>query len=103
MNYIEKLFLHPKDDDITNILSIVKDVHDNNLNITDFNKGTLDISDDQDEHSVYSFSIPKEGVSNQKIKSLISNLFQGIPRWHSPRTIYNVAPPPLQTTIATKF
>lgn len=103
MNYIEKSFLHPKDDDITDILSTVKDVHDKNLNITDFNKGTLDISDDQDEHSVYGFSIPREGVSDQKIKSLISNLFQGTPRWHSPRTIYNAAPPPLQTTIATKF
>jgi len=101
--FIEKSFLHPKDDDINGILNLVRDAHDQNLDITDFDKGTLAINTDENENSIYSFSIPKEGVSEKKIKSLISKLFQGTPRWHSPRTIYNAAPSPLQTTIATKF
>jgi L-2,4-diaminobutyrate decarboxylase len=100
---IETSFLHPKDDDIGDILSLIQDIHSKNLDITDFNKGTLAMSSDENENSVYSFSIPDEGVPKQKLKSLISKLFQGTPRWHSPRTIYNAAPPPLQTTIAVKF
>ena len=101
--FIETHFLNPKDDDISDIISLIQDVHTENLGITDFNKGTLAISDDENENSVYSFSIPNEGVSKQKIKSFISKLFQGTPRWNSPRTIYNAAPPPLQTTIAVKL
>jgi L-2,4-diaminobutyrate decarboxylase len=101
--FIEKSFLHPDDDDIKDILSLVQDIHDKNLSITDFSKGTLAVTTDENENSIYSFSIPKEGVSREKIKLLISKLFQGTPRWHSPRTIYNAAPPPLQTTLATKF
>lgn len=100
---VETSFLHPKDDDIGDILSLIQDIHSENLDITDFNKGTLAMSGDEIENSIYSFSIPIEGVPKQKLKSLISKLFQGTPRWHSPRTIYNAAPPPLQTTIAVKF
>lgn len=101
--FIEESFVHPKDDDIKDILSLVLDVHDENLSITDFDKGTLATHTEENEHSIYSFSIPNQGVPREKIKSLISKLFQGTPRWHSPRTIYNAAAPPLQTTIATKF
>lgn len=96
-------FLDPKDDDISEILSLVQDIHTENLGITDFNKGTLFLNDDEDEDSVYSFSIPNKGVPRQKLISLISKLFRGVSRWHSPRTMYNAAPPSLQTTIAVKF
>ena len=59
---IEKHFLNPRNDDISDILSLVQDAHTENLNITDFNKSTLAISDDENKNSVYGFSIPNEGV-----------------------------------------
>lgn len=100
---IEESFLHPESDEIQSILALVEEVHKKNLDITNFNRSTLGIGENEKDYSVYGFSIPKDGVTESESKSLISKLFQGTPRWHSPRTIYNAAPPPLKTTIAVKF
>ena len=66
--FIKESFVHPKDDDIKDILSLVLDVHDENLSITDFDKGTLATHTEENEHSIYSFSIPNQGVPRAKIK-----------------------------------
>ena len=51
---------------------------------------------------IKNFSIPNEGLSEDLFASLTSDIFKGVPRWHSPHTMYNVAPTPLLQTVVTK-
>lgn len=99
---IKDLFYNPKTDSISSLLQDIKAAHAEILKSTDLSKCTLSLKLESDESAIQGFRIPNEGLSKEHFASLISGLFQGVCRWHSPHTMYNVAPPPIIPTVATK-
>ena len=92
---ITDLFYNPKTDTISPLLQNIKDAHVEILKNTDLEKCTLSSKQANDEFKVRDFMIPDEGLPQESLAVLIAELFQGASRWHSPRVMYNVVPPPL--------
>lgn len=99
---IKDLFYNPKTDSISSLLQDIEKTHAQILKNTDLLKGTLPSKLESDESAIQGFRIPNEGLSKGFFAQLISGLFQGVPRWHSPRTMYNVAPSPILPAVITK-
>ncbi len=99
---IKDLFYNPDTDSIDSLLQEIEETHSQILSNTDLLKGTLPVSLESDESAIQGFRIPNEGLLKASFPSLISGLFQGVSRWHSPHTMYNVAPSPILPTVATK-
>ena len=100
---IKKLFYNPETDSIFSLLRDVKKTHAHLLEKTDLTKGTLTSDLASDERLIQSFKIPEMSLQKRSLPSLISNLFQGVSRWNFPHVMYNVAPPPLLSTVVTKI
>jgi glutamate/tyrosine decarboxylase-like PLP-dependent enzyme len=99
---IKKLFYNPKTDSISDLVKDIKLAHIKILQNTDLSKGTLKYSLEDYELAKLDFRIPNEGLSKESFATMISDLYRGVPRWHSPNTMYNVAPPPLISTVVAK-
>lgn len=99
-NKIKNLFYNPATDSIKSLLKNIKDVHTKIIQNTDFSKGTLPSQYKNYISLIQDFVIPQEGLPPKKLSGIIADSFKGAPRWHSPRTMYNVAPPPLLKTVA---
>lgn len=99
---IKDLFYNPKTDSILSLVQNIEETHAQILINTDLLKGTLPTDMESDESAIQSFKIPNKGLSKESFAPLISGLFQGVPRWHSSRTMYNVAPSPILPTVTTK-
>ena len=65
----------------------------------DFSKSTVQQSQ---KNNIPEFTIPDSSNSSEKMDDLIAELYNGTPRWNSPNTMYNVAPPPILATVITK-
>jgi glutamate/tyrosine decarboxylase-like PLP-dependent enzyme len=100
-NKIKKLFYNPTTDSIKILLEDIDAIHDKIIENTDLSKGTLLSKHEDYKTLIQSFNIPEEGLSEKKIATLIADSFEGAPRWHSPRTMFNVAPPTLLQTVAS--
>jgi len=99
---IKELFYNPNTDSISSLVHDIEEAHKQILKNTDVSKGTLAPGQKDHEAAIEGFNIPNEGVSKESIPTLISGLFNGVPRWHSPHTMYNVAPPPVLPTVVSK-
>lgn len=99
---ILELFYNPKTDSISPLINEIAKAHMEILKRTDFKKSTLTSVLVDDEKLINDFKIPEIGLKKKSILSEISNLFQGVSRWHSPNTMYNAAPPPLLPTVTTR-
>lgn len=99
---IKELFLNPKNDSISGLIRDIKMVHSKILENTDLSKGTLISNLTDNKFAVDNFSISSEGISKKEFAEMVSKLYKGVPRWHSPNTMYNVAPPPLTQTVVAK-
>jgi glutamate/tyrosine decarboxylase-like PLP-dependent enzyme len=98
---IKKLFYNPDTDSIRLLLKNIKAIHAKIIQNTDFSKGTL-LSQHEDYSSIIQNSIiPVYGLPGKKLDKLIADSFKGAPRWNSPLTMFNVAPPPLIRTAAS--
>lgn len=99
---IKDLFYNPETDSISSLLQDIKDAHAEILKITDLSKCTLSSKSENFESAIESFKIPQEGLSKEHHASLISELFQGVCRWHSPHSMYNVVASPIMSTVTAK-
>lgn len=100
---IEALFYDPRTDSVNSLLRNIKKTHTQLLEKTDITKGILSSEKEEDEALIRNFHIPEKPLQKRLLPSLISNLFQGVSRWHFPKTMYNAAPPPLLSTVVTKM
>ena len=100
-NKIKDLFYNPKTDSIKGLLKNISAIHSKIIKNTDFSKGTILSGDDDYTSIIQTSTIPEVGLSEAKLTELIANSFKGAPRWHSPLTMFNVAPPPLLETVAS--
>lgn len=99
---IKNLFYNPKTDSVSSLLSEIKKAHLEILNITDLNRCTLKLDSKNDMSVIPNFRIPIEGLPKHLLPKAVASLFHGIVRWHSPKTMYNVAPPTLIHTVTAK-
>ncbi|MFA5961933.1 MAG: hypothetical protein WC848_04595 [Parcubacteria group bacterium] len=99
---IRDLFYNPETDSISSLLKDIEDTHVEILKSTDLSKCTLLSKSETDESAIESFEIPSEGLSKERFASLISELFQGACRWHSPNSMYNVVASPIIPTVTAK-
>ncbi|MEK7185865.1 MAG: pyridoxal-dependent decarboxylase [Patescibacteria group bacterium] len=99
---IKDLFYNPNTDSISLLLKEIHDSHAEILRNTDLLKSTLSSKLESDEVAIQSYRIPVEGLPQDSFPQLISGLFRGVSRWHSPHTMYNVAPPPILPAVTTK-
>lgn len=99
---IRDLFYDPKTDSITVLLKSIKNTHAKILQQTDLEKGTLSPQKTSYKSLMQDFKIPRKGLSKGFFPQFIANLFRSSPRWHSPRTMYNVVPSPLIQTVVGK-
>ncbi len=97
---IKKLFYNPADDSIIPLVKNIKKAHAEIIQNTDLSKGTLVSKYENYMHLIKDFSIPSDGLPEKDLPKIIADSFKGAPRWHSPRTMYNVAPSPLLQTVA---
>lgn len=100
-NKIKKLFYNPATDSIKILIDNIKVIHSKIIRNTDLSKGTLPSRYENYLSLIEDFTIPKDGLSEKKLSGIIANSFRGAPRWHSPHTMYNVAPSPLLETVAS--
>jgi glutamate/tyrosine decarboxylase-like PLP-dependent enzyme len=98
---IKKLFYDPDTDSIRGLLKNIDVIHRKILKYTDLSKGTLLSKSENYASLIEDFTIPQEGLPETKLAELIADSFKGAPRWHSPFTMFNVAPPPLLETVAS--
>lgn len=96
---IKKLFYNPVNDSVAPLVRNIKKAHAAIIKNTDFSKGTLASKYENYTHLIKDFSIPSDGLPEKDLPKIIADSFKGAPRWHSPRTMYNVAPPPLLQTV----
>lgn len=100
---ILNLFYNPKTESINNILSLVKSNHKKIKEKTN-NKVAINKFREVDyEKEITESFIPKNIATRNIIINIVSDLYSGIPKWYSERTMYNVAPPPVITTIVSKL
>lgn len=100
---IKSLFYNPKTDSIVSLLRDIKKTHSKLLEKTDLTKGTLTSRSVSDKSLVKNFKIPEKSLENKWIPTVVSDLFEGVSRWHFSNTMYNAAPPPLLSTVITKM
>lgn len=100
---IMRLFNDPRTDSVAYLMRDFKKTHSRLLDKTDLSKGTLASSPDNNDYVINNFKIPEKGVEHKLLPQIISNLFEGVSRWHFPNTMYNAAPPPLLPTVVTKI
>lgn len=96
---LQNLFYNPDTDSISSLIAGIEEAHSKVLQYTDTSKGTV-LSLQRD--GVKGFEMPTKGVPEESFPSLVAKLFQGTPRWHSPRAMYNVAPPPVLPSVVAK-
>ncbi len=99
---IENLFYNPETDSVDSLLKDIKETHLHILENTDLSKGTLSSKPEDYVYVIKDFKIPNNGIGQGSFDSIIPALFRGVSRWHSPRTMYNVAPPPILPTVVGK-
>lgn len=99
---IQELFYDPDGDSITSIIKEITKAHTLILDKTNTSRGTLAPGLSDRSAAIHDFTIPTNGVSKESIPGLVADLFNGVSRWHSPRTMYNVAPPPVLPTVVGK-
>jgi len=92
INNIKFEFYNPNTDSISDLILKIKKIHSKVLSITDKNKPKIKIKTEK------YFDILKKDYLEKDYK--IEELFEGVVRWHSPNTMYNVTPPPLLSCIA---
>ncbi len=97
---IKKLFYNPANDFVGPLVRNIKKAHAEIVLNTDLSRGTLASKYENYTHLIKDFSIPSEGLPEKDLPKIIADSFKGAPRWHSPRTMYNVAPSPLLQTVA---
>jgi len=100
---IKKLFYNPDTDSLRDTLRISNKIHEKVLEKTDFSKSIVPVESFNYLDLVKDLKLPQKIQSEDKAVKLITELFDGAVRWHSPRTMYNVTPPPLLYTIASNF
>lgn len=100
-NKIKSLFYDPSSDSVRGLLKSIGVIHKKILKHTDLSKGTLLSGNKSYLSLIQSSIIPKNGLSEMELAELIADSFKGAPRWHSPSTMFNVAPPPLLETVAS--
>lgn len=100
-NKIKKLFYNPATDSIKILLNNINTIHSKIIQSTNFSSGTLPSKHEDYISLIESFNIPNDGLPEKELSKIIADSFNGAPRWHSPRTMYNVAPPPLLKTVAS--
>lgn len=99
---VKKLFYNPKDDSILSLIEYVQGVHKNILKMTDVSKCVISSEKKEESLSFLNFKIPSQGIPSDDIIPAISELFDGMCRWHSPNTMYNVVPLPVIPAVAAK-
>ncbi|MFC1651998.1 pyridoxal phosphate-dependent decarboxylase family protein [Patescibacteria group bacterium] len=97
---IKKLFYNPTNDSVDLLIKNIRKTHAEIIQNTDLSKGTLLSKYENYTHLIKNFSIPNIGIAEEDLPKIIADSFKGAPRWHSPRTMYNVAPSPLLPTVA---
>lgn len=100
-NKIKNLFYNPETDSIKGLLKSIEAIHTKVIEMTDLSKGTLPSQCENYSPLIEGFVMPEDGLPEKKLEELIADSFKGIPRWHSPRTMFNVAPPPILHTVAS--
>lgn len=99
---IRSLFYNPATDSINFLFKCIERAHARILKHTKLLKGTIPLNESDYAVLTKGFQLPESGLSETEIAKLTADLFMGVPRWHSPHAMYNVAPPPLLQTIAGK-
>jgi len=99
---IKELFYNPEDDSISLLVKCIKESHDNILKMTDMSKCVLSSGKDNKDLDYLNFKIPNQGIPNDNFGLMISELFDGVCRWHFPNTMYNVVPLPVIPAVAAK-
>lgn len=99
---IKSLFYNPKTDSVFTLMRDIESTHEQILKKTELDKGTLASDLIDDEVLIDGFIIPDEVMQKESVPLAISNLFQGVSRWSFPHVMYNVAPPPLLSTVVAK-
>lgn len=99
---IKELFYNPADDSISSLVKYIEEAHENILKITDISKCVLSSGKNNKNLDFLNFKIPNQGISSDNFGSMISELFDGMCRWHFPNTMYNVVPLPVIPTVAAK-
>src|SRR3989344_4882717 len=100
-NKIKKLFYNPATDSIKILVENIKIIHSKIIKNTDLSKGTLPTKYENYISLIENFIILENGLSENKLSGIIANSFRGAQRWHSPRTMYNVAPSHLLEAVAS--
>jgi len=99
---IQELFYNPDCDLIATLIQDMNKAHALILDKTDVSKGTLAPGPSDHLAAIHNFTIPNNIMPKEFFPDLVASLFNGVPRWHSPRTMYNVAPPPVLPTVVSK-
>lgn len=99
---INKLFYNPKDDSIFSLIDYIRRIHKNILKMTNVSKCVISSEKKEENLDFFNFKISSQGVTGDDIIFSISELFDGICRWNSPNTMYNVVPSPIIPAVAAK-
>lgn len=99
---IKNLFFDPKKDAISSLIKCIKKSHEDILNMTDVSKCVISSGKSDDDLHFLNFKIPTQGIPDENISHTISELFEGMSRWHNPNAMYNVVPLPVIPAIAAK-
>jgi glutamate/tyrosine decarboxylase-like PLP-dependent enzyme len=94
---LENHFLSPKDNDIT---PLIKDIHlfwDKIIQKTKPHSPRLYLNEKTFLDMV---SIPKKGLSKEKLAKKLSEAFEGCILWNQPNAIFNITPTPLFCSVA---
>lgn len=100
---IESLFYNPSNDSLYDLLRIAEKVHHEILSHTDFSKAIIPTEQYNYLDLVKDVRMPDKMQNEEKAIGLLSELFDGAVRWHSPRVMYNVTPTPLIYTVISNF
>lgn len=98
----QSLFYDPSTDSVDSLIHDIQETHSQILAMTDTLKGTLAPSTSDKSEAIRQFTIPQTGIKKDASSKLIAELFHGVSRWHSPHTMYNVAPSPVLPAVVGK-
>ena len=97
---VKRLFYNPKTDSLKELLKIERTLHSKILEKTDFKKATLPLGATNYQDLIENVKIPEKIEDSGNLINLINEVTGGLVRWHSPRAMYNLTPPPLLHAIA---
>ena len=97
---VKRLFYNPKTDSLKELLKIERTLHSKILEKTDFKKATLPLGATNYRDLIENVKIPEKIEDSGNLINLINEVTGGLVRWHSPRAMYNLTPPPLLHAIA---